>query len=106
MRKLTSVFLATITTFVAGCTAPILSSPPSPAEQIDLPMQIHLPTPTPQTSAMITPSQQAGQLPELHNWGRAPKLTNAEWLNSLPLRLADLRGKVVAVAQPGLQTPK
>jgi hypothetical protein len=36
MRKLTSVFLVMITTFIAGCTAP--------AKQIHLPTQIHLPS--------------------------------------------------------------
>jgi thiol-disulfide isomerase/thioredoxin len=91
MRKLTSISLAMITTIIAGCTVPILSAPPSPTEQMNLP------TPTPQASNASTPSQLAVQLPELHNWGPAPELTNAEWLNSPPLRLADLRGKVVLV---------
>jgi hypothetical protein len=29
--------------------------------------------------------------------GIAPELTNETWLNSQPLRLADLRGKVVLI---------
>lgn len=33
----------------------------------------------------------------LPNLGQAPELTNEEWINSEPLRLSDLRGKVVLV---------
>jgi len=46
------------------------------------------PTSTPKTSP-------ASSLPDL---GPAPELTNETWLNvDSPLRLADLRGKVVAI---------
>jgi hypothetical protein len=35
---------------------------------------------------------------ELKNYGPAPELTNEVWLNTAqPLRLADLRGKVVLI---------
>ena len=37
-------------------------------------------------------------LPDLPDLGPAPELTNEVWLNvDAPLRLADLRGKVVAI---------
>jgi hypothetical protein len=46
---------------------------------------------TTQTNAMTD----AASLPDL---GTAPELTNDTWLNvDAPLRLADLRGKVVAI---------
>jgi len=91
MRKLTSAFLAIITTFVAGCVAQTEWAPSS------LTKQMNLPAPTSQASNASTLPPQAGRLPELHNWGPAPELTNTEWLNSAPLRLADLHGKVVLV---------
>jgi len=35
---------------------------------------------------------------DMHDYGPAPELTNTIWLNTAaPLRLADLRGKVVAI---------
>ena len=41
------------------------------------------------------PTSSAASLPDL---GAAPELTNDTWLNvDSPLRLADLRGKVVAI---------
>jgi hypothetical protein len=48
-----------------------------------------------------TVSQTVGGEPveiELRNYGPAPELTNTVWLNTdSALRLADLRGKVVAI---------
>ncbi len=50
-----------------------------------------------QAKGASLPSQ-AG-LPPLPDYGPAPELTNTVWLNTpRPLRLADLRGKVVALA--------
>ena len=44
-----------------------------------------------QTTVMINPES-------LPDFGLAPELTNESWLNvDSPLRLADLRGKVVAI---------
>jgi hypothetical protein len=56
--------------------------------------------PTQTTDATKVPSQAAEFEPapsvELPNLGPAPELTNEVWLNSdQPLRLADLKGKVV-----------
>jgi hypothetical protein len=50
-------------------------------------------TPTPHASAAEAKSL-ADLLPNL---GQAPELTNEEWLNSEPLRMSDLRGKVVLI---------
>jgi hypothetical protein len=41
--------------------------------------------------------EQLTLLSSLDNYGPAPELANEVWLNSDPLRLADLRGKVVVV---------
>ena len=50
----------------------------------------------------VSPAQQSNLIPRLslRDYGPAPELTNAVWLNTpnnSPLRLADLRGKVVAI---------
>jgi len=51
---------------------------------------------TPETeSETVDPMPAIASLPDL---GPAPELTNEVWLNvDVPLRLADLRGKVVAL---------
>ncbi len=41
--------------------------------------------------------EQLGLLANLENYGPAPELNNELWLNTEPLRLAGLRGKVVLV---------
>ena len=53
-------------------------------------------TPEPEPESEITePMPTTASLPDL---GPAPELTNEVWLNvDAPLRLADLRGKVVAI---------
>ena len=50
----------------------------------------------------VSPAQQSNLIPRLslRDYGPAPELTNAVWRNTpnnSPLRLADLRGKVVAI---------
>ena len=54
-------------------------------------------TPEPESeSSEAVPA--AARLPKLSDLGPAPELTNEVWLNvDAPLRLADLRGKVVAI---------
>lgn len=48
-----------------------------------------------QSSESFMPNNQSASLPDL---GPAPELTNDTWLNvDSPLRLADLRGKVVII---------
>ena len=49
-------------------------------------MQIDSPTP-----------EQIALLKSLNRRGAAPELANQVWLNSPPLKLADLRGKVVVI---------
>ncbi len=66
-------------------------------------IQLPTPTPTPEQARFPTPTASPATLPtttvaaSLPNLGPAPELTNAVWLNSVPLRLADLRGSVVLV---------
>ncbi len=57
------------------------------------------PAPTPTVtvdSSAVTP-EQAATLAKLRPQGEAPELLNEVWLNSAPLKLADLRGQVVIV---------
>jgi len=54
-------------------------------------------TPEPE-SETSDPLPAKASLPDLPDLGPAPELTNDVWLNvDAPLRLADLRGKVVAI---------
>jgi hypothetical protein len=53
-----------------------------------------IPEATPTFSSSITLEQQQ-LLASLPSRGPAPELVNETWLNTEPLRLADLRGKVV-----------
>lgn len=48
------------------------------------------------SSGPVTP-EQAALLAKLRPQGEAPELFNEVWLNSAPLKLADLRGQVVIV---------
>ena len=61
---------------------------------LDFPPAGQLPLPQPE-SETPEPMPTIASLPDL---GPAPELTNEVWLNvDAPLRLADLRGKVVAI---------
>ena len=54
-------------------------------------------TPEPESESPET-MPPAAHLPKFPDLGPAPELTNEVWLNvDAPLRLADLRGKVVAI---------
>lgn len=93
---------------LVGCAFP----PPNPPmastkpvqEQVTEPVSddsaqpVALPTvtPTPATFSGLTPKQ-AALLARLPSRGVAPELSNETWLNSEPLTLAELRGKVVMV---------
>ncbi len=59
-----------------------------------------VPAPAPEiensSSSAATP-EQAALLAKLRPQGEAPELFNETWLNSEPLKLADLRGQVVIV---------
>jgi thiol-disulfide isomerase/thioredoxin len=74
----------------AAQTAPTVT--PQPAQQAALPSI----TPAPPAASGPTEEQKA-LLASLRNFGPAPEILNDVWLNSQPLRLADLRGKVVMV---------
>ena len=50
------------------------------------------------TDSLSQPSpEQASLLMSLRSQGAAPELYNRVWLNSQPLKLADLRGQVVVI---------
>jgi hypothetical protein len=49
------------------------------------------------TAAPQPSPEQLGLLANLKSQGIAPELSNQVWLNSRPLKLADLHGKVVVV---------
>jgi thiol-disulfide isomerase/thioredoxin len=66
------------------------------APQSEQPVILPTVTPEPLTATGPTEEQQA-LLASLRNFGPAPEILNDTWLNSQPLRLADLRGKVVMV---------
>ena len=95
--------LLTLTILLAACTSaiePARSNEPAPADRMETP-----PTAAPQdhaapataapTARPAQPTPYRAALPDL---GPAPELNNQVWLNTdQPLRLADLRGKVVLV---------
>jgi hypothetical protein len=84
----------------AACSAPgpesssILAEDSSPETQTSgIPV-----TGAPSTEAMVseTPPETTSPRADLEDFGLAPELENQVWLNTEePLRLADLRGKVV-----------
>jgi hypothetical protein len=81
MKKLLAGLVSLI---LAGCTAMVMME--NPPEQ-DLPGTIEEPT---------QEAEPMDAQPSLKNLGPAPELENEIWLNTdAPLRLSDLRGKVV-----------
>jgi hypothetical protein len=80
---------------LSACAAPLQTPPhraigggPQPPQTAPLSL--------PKESGALSPEAQA-LLAQFPSRGPAPELTNETWLNSQPLRLADLRGKVVIV---------
>ena len=67
------------------------ASQPSPSEAAESETAVAA-----EGASSITPALQA-LLANLPSQGPAPELTNETWINSEPLRLADLRGQVVIV---------
>ncbi len=108
----TSVVLACLLAGCATTNLPGTAAPVTPSTAPQVAADAQLPTPTPdgtdaqpvsapalanaETANQPTPEQQA-LLAKLRNLGPAPELLNDTWLNSAPLKLADLRGKVVMV---------
>ena len=82
---------------LSGCSAPSLATPAAQIlEQTTSQSQsITQSQPLSNTAAVLTPEQQL--LASLPNRGAAPELFNETWLNSPPLKLAELRGKVVLI---------
>ena len=82
---------------LSGCSAPSLATPAAQIlEQTTSQSQsITQSQPLSDTAAVLTPEQQL--LASLPNRGAAPELFNETWLNSPPLKLAELRGKVVLI---------
>lgn len=82
---------------LSGCSAPSLATPAAQIlEQTTSQSQsITQSQPLSDTAAVLTPEQQL--LASLPNRGAAPELFNEIWLNSPPLKLAELRGKVVLI---------
>jgi hypothetical protein len=93
MKNLWTAFLALILTACSAAspdpTAKVEIERPEPAQSGVGPV-----APDPTRPAATAETYRAG----LENYGPAPELANEVWLNSeQPLRLADLRGKVVLI---------
>jgi hypothetical protein len=91
MKNLWTAFLALI---VAACSA----ASPDPAIQVEIdrtePADNRAQSAAPDPNAPAAPVETFRA--DLENYGPAPELENDVWLNiEQPLRLADLRGKVV-----------
>ena len=82
---------------LSGCSAPSFATPAAQIlEQTTSQSQsITQSHPLSDTAEVLTPEQQL--LASLPNRGAAPELFNETWLNSPPLKLAELRGKVVLI---------
>lgn len=82
---------------LSGCSSPSLATPAAQIlEQTPSQSQSIIQSqPLSDTAAVLTPEQQL--LASLPNRGAAPELFNETWLNSPPLKLAELRGKVVLI---------
>ena len=112
LRPFTRLWLPALTVALTGlmpsCTKPLPFNPglpanaPTPAVTAVAQRRL-IPTPTiePAMAATTTASQlspeQVKLLAKLPSQGIAPELQNETWLNSAPLTLAELRGKVVIV---------
>lgn len=92
--KLDPVAIAAVPTATNTAPAPVLPPPPSPTTTLPTPTAAAMPTlssPTP------TPTPTAPPAPA-SDFGPAPEIQTEVWLNTQqPLRLAELRGKVVLV---------
>lgn len=97
MRILSIVLVAAVTVLATGCTVSARQAAPAAALPIHPDTPVRLPTPTPAGADLADQAGAPSLLPDLHNWGPAPELDSVEWLNSPPLQLADLRGRVVLV---------
>jgi hypothetical protein len=92
MRSKLLLFFAIL---LAGCTAKADQELPNTQAKVN-PTEITEVDPTQAIDPSPVPEIETPPPTALPNLGPAPELTNEVWLNSdQPLRLADLRGKVV-----------
>jgi len=101
MPKYRRMLTTLVTTIVlSGCTVPAQLPPPAQAPPSSTQAQIQT-TPAAESQSLTTTNnltpEQAQLLASLPSQGLAPELNNEVWYNSAPLKLADLRGKVVMV---------
>ena len=81
----------------AAPVAPVIAAPALPAQQQPQPtVAVQSSEIQPIAENPLTP-EQTQLLAGLPSKGAAPELTNEVWFNSVPLKLADLRGKVVMI---------
>ncbi len=95
--------LALLVATTSACTIPVAPvGEPTPS----ISQRVLIPTTEPEADIAVTSvatadsqltSAQAELLAKLPSRGAAPELHNETWLNSEPLQLAELRGKVVIV---------
>ncbi len=100
-------FLAILILVLSGCSGGSSSPLPTVAASVEpSPPTVQsapiLESPTPENAGIEIVAQGTVQPPtpqpvDLPNLGAAPELTNDVWINSQPLQLADLQGKVVLI---------
>ncbi len=105
-KELLPLLALAVSLLLAACAGPLAESgaqPPGPAapEASQEPQPL-LPSPSlgegePTGDPAPTPDELAVLAASLESQGPAPELHNQVWLNSQPLKLADLRGQVVIV---------
>ena len=89
------MILLVLLVFLVGCSPGIIQVPTKSGGSADFGPGSTLSSAPTQTKASDM-ADESDPSPALPNFGSAPELTNNVWLNSdHPLRLADLRGKVV-----------
>ena len=90
-------YLLLVLLITAGCAAVGGNAEANelPSQRTDTP--ITAPVVLKATASPATANLERSQPSSLLDLGEAPEFKNTVWLNSNPLRLADLRGKVVLV---------
>ncbi len=91
------ITLLVVFVLLAGCSGEFqnlaIESPEGPDSEFTATLEN-----TPAPTFLPQPDTEIEAMPPLPNLGSAPELTNEVWLNTdHPLRLADLRGKVVLI---------
>jgi thiol-disulfide isomerase/thioredoxin len=89
------VFMRTPLTVLSVIFLTACSALPSSQSTSAAPFQKAAPTSTPMTQSSPSPTPQATHSTDYPDLGKAPEIAGDVWINSAPLRLADLKGKVV-----------